>query len=645
MRRVVIWLGLACAAVLALEIVQAQNSRSARRFLPSRPRDPRILQSQQLIERREFGAAAELLTPYVASNPQDIDAAVQLGWCRYRLGLFSEAQETFSGALKAHPLADDARVGLGYAVLQLEGGDAAAKHFRAVLQRDGNHQDALEGMILAGRRSGVSTRLAAESLQASKRLASLSKTIRPELLPTAVERRVRPPVPDSVPLLAIARAVKDYIEINENGVWKPIFVQGFNLGVALPGKFSSEFPTDEALYSRWFEMIASMGSNTIRLYTLLPPEFYRALKSYNDSHPAGRLWLMQGVWTELPDKHDFSNEAYLREFHAETARVIDAVHGNLVLGPKPGHAYGVYNADASASVLGYIVGREWEPFAVADFNALHPNVTEFRGKWLEVSGGRAMECWVASVCDYAAEYEASRYRTIRPLTFANWPTLDPLPHPTESTRAEENAWRERLGLPVKESKTAVWEDDAVTLDATLIRPTPAMIAGFFAAYHIYPNFPDFMNVDPQYETSRDSEGPNRYFGYLQALKQYHGDQPVLVAEFGMSTSRGVAHVHPEGWNHGGVNEREQGVIVARMLRNIHDARYAGGIIFEFMDEWFKSTWSVSPFQSPSGRRQMWFDPEGPEESYGIVATRPDRVRITLDGATIDWSSVRVLSAR
>ncbi len=641
MRGVIIWTALLVGGGLALGMVHAQSSRS---FLPKRPRDLRADKAQELIAKREFGAAAQLLTEYVKDNPKDTDAALQLGWCQYRLGLFEEARVTFSAALSRNPVSDDARVGLGYAMLQLKGGEDAARYFRSVLVRDGNHQDALEGMIIAGRRAGVSTKVAAESLDASRRLSRLSKTMRPELLPSATEERPRPALPESVPLLTIARAVKDYIEINEDGTWRPIFVQGFNLGVALPGKFSAEFPTNEALYRNWLETIGSFGANCVRLYTLLPPEFYRALKAHNDTHPDARIWLMQGIWTELPDKHDFSDTVYLKEFHAETARVIDAVHGNLVLGPRAGHAFGVYNADASASVLGYIVGREWEPFAVADYNQLHSGVTEYRGKWLEVSAGRAMECWVASVCDYAADYEATQYRAIRPLTFANWPTLDPLNHPTESTRAEENSWRERLGLPVKVSKVAAWEDDAVTLDSTLIRPTPAMTAGFFAAYHIYPNFPDFMNLDPQYDGSRDSEGPNRYAGYLRALKDYHGDQPVLVAEFGMSTSRGVAHVHPQGWNHGGVNEREQGVLVARMLRNIHESRYAGGIIFEFMDEWFKSTWSVSPYQSPSGRRQMWFDAEGPEESYGVMATRPKRRRIRLDGDIADWNGVPALAS-
>src|SRR5512140_1954192 len=151
-----------------------------------------------------------------------------------------------------------------------------------------------------------------------------------------------------------------------------------------------------------------------------------------------------------------------------------------------------------------------------------------------------------------------------------------------------------------------------------------------------------MNTDPAYDGGRDFAGSSRYAGYLAALKAYHGDQPVIVAEFGMSTSRGVAHVHPQGWNHGGVSEQQQGELTARMLRDIYDNKYAGGIVFEFLDEWFKSTWSVAPFESPSDRRRMWFNAESPEESYGILATRPAGARIVLDGKSSDWQNVPIL---
>lgn len=47
-------------------------------------------------------------------------------------------------------------------------------------------------------------------------------------------------------------------------------------------KWFTEFSYDEALYLKWFEQIGAMNANTIRVYTLLPPQFYSALVYYNE---------------------------------------------------------------------------------------------------------------------------------------------------------------------------------------------------------------------------------------------------------------------------------------------------------------------------------------------------------------------------
>jgi hypothetical protein len=404
-----------------------------------------------------------------------------------------------------------------------------------------------------------------------------------------------------------------------------------NLGLALPGRWPTEFPEDPALYASWFDAIADLGANAVRAYTLLPPVFYRTLAAHNAAPGKPRLWLVQGVWTELPEKHDFARPEAIAEFEAEIARVIDAVHGNLELAPRPGHASGIYQADASASLLALVIGREWEPFAVRDYLAMQPGRRDWRGRWLRVRSGNAMERWVAARCDFAAGYEAERYGVLHPVTFANWPTLDPLRHPTESSRDEEDRWHKRLGLPALAPIADAWDNDLVEIDAARIVPTSAMEAGFFASYHIYPNYPDFLNLDPGYGAAKEG----RYAAYLRALKAHHGKQPVLVAEFGLSTSRGIAHVQPEGLHHGGISEADQGRLEGDLLRKIRDARYAGGIVFSWLDEWWKGTWSVARLEVPAERRRLWLNAESPEQNYGLIAARP-APPLKLDGRDDDW---------
>lgn len=617
---------------------------------------------RESVERAEAALAAgrleeaeRLLDEYLRRFPADLDARLRLGHCAHRRGQFSRAREIFSEVLRAKPGHLDALVGLGYATLQTEGPGEARAVFERVLAADGSNRDALRGLLLCGLRPDSSADLARRAEEAGRRLVQLDPSDRGSALSVvaleiasggAGELRPRAPEDPSKPLTAPFRAGRDCLEVAHGKSYRPIFVKGINLGTALPGRYPSEFPDDPRTYADWLEEISRLGANAVRVYTLHPPAFYRALAAHNAASGARRLWLLQGVWAELPPgHHDFSDPAYTAQLESEVARVVDAVHGNLVLGARPGRPSGSYDADVSADVLAFIVGREWEPFAVLDFNALRPRETSWSGRWFRVEGARAMECWLGRILDFTADYEARRYRAIRPVAFANWPTLDPLHHPTEATRAEEDAWRQTYGIPhASQLASAPWEDDAVSLDATRVLPTPVNPAGTFAAYHIYPNYPDFLDLEPAYARARDRQGPFRYAGYLEALGRHHGPQPVLVAEFGISTSRGIAHLEPGGAHHGGHDEREQGALLGRMLRAIHDAGMAGGVVFEWLDEWFKPTWSVAPLEVPAERRHLWFNAESPEQSYGLIAARPARAGIRVDGDPADWAALPALAA-
>jgi len=638
-----------CAVAFASLLATADSRQGA----PA-PDEPSLAQrAEAALAAGRIEEAERLFERHLERFPWDRTARARLGWCAYRRGEFPKAAEIFSALLASDPGDLDALVGAGYATLQTEGAAKAYPLFERVLASNGSHRDALRGVLLCGLRPGATPELLERAARAGARLLELD----PEDRETAVwlvavqakrggpgELRPRPSEAASARLRVPFRAGADYLEVETGGAYRPVFIRGVNLGAALPGRHPTEFPTEEGIYRALLEEIARLGANVVRVYTLHPPAFYRALRAHNDTAGSRRLWLVQGVWVELPpDGHDFSDPAYVADFEAEIARVVDAYHGNLVLAERPGRASGFYDADVSAEVLALIVGREWEPFAVRDYDASHPGEEGWSGRWFRVEKGRAMERWVARVLDFTVDYEARRYRTIRPVAFANWPTLDPLVHPTEATRAEEDAWRRRYGIPHAEKlASAPWEDDAASLDATRIEPTEANRAGTFASYHIYPNYPDFLNLEPAYDNGRDREGGLRYAGYLQALKNYHGRQPVLVAEFGISTSRGIAHLEPGGLHHGGHDEREQGRLLARLLRAIRDTGMAGGIVFELLDEWFKPTWSVAPLEIPAERRRLWFNAECPEESYGLLAARPARAGIRVDGDPADWAAIPVL---
>ena len=602
---------------------------------------------QRALERYDAGhpeEAAPLLEQAIEEGGAGPAYGALLGWSRLRLGELEAAAAAFTAAMAAGPAAE-ALTGLGFVRLRQGRVDEAASAFVAALAEDERIAEAWKGLGLVHRRRGepaaslIALERAADAAPDDAEARDLLMRARRERQITE-ELRPRGPVgPGAAPELRF-RAAAGRIEIRAGHRWRPFYVKGVNLGTALPGKFPVEFPDDAALYGRWFEEMSAMGANAVRLYTLHPPSLYRALSEHNRTRPDRKLWLIQGVWAELPPESDFADPVYRQELADEVRRVVDAVHGNLQLPARPGHAHGVYEADLSGDLLGWILGREWEPFAVSAFDAAG-GAPRFDGRYVHAEGS-PFEAWLGWLCDTAVAHETEYYGVQRPVAFTSWPTLDPLDHPTETTREEEWALQ-GLAVSEEERRKPAYDEDAVAVDASRLRATRDFAAGLFASYHAYPYYPDFLVLDPGYA----AHPRGGYFAYLAELRRHHGEMPVLIAEFGVPSSRGIAHLHPEGLHHGGHDEGKQGEIDARLARDIHDAGMAGGIVFEWLDEWFKRNWIVSRRQSPAERVPLWFSAQDAEQNFGLIATQPGGTgsRIVLDGSLDDWAATTPLLSK
>ncbi|MFO7896171.1 MAG: polysaccharide deacetylase family protein [Candidatus Cloacimonadales bacterium] len=394
--------------------------------------------------------------------------------------------------------------------------------------------------------------------------------------------------------------------------WNSIFLKGVNLGAALPGKFPSEFPTDFDLYLQWFQQMAAMNSNVVRVYTIFPPVFYEAFAQYNLLYGDKPLYLLQGVWATVPTDHNYHNPRFQYEFQLEIKDVIDVINGNAVIEPEKGKASGVYISDVSKFTIGYILGREWEPQSVTYTNQ-NVNLNSFAGEFISLPQGTAMEAWLAAMMDYTIKYEVVKYQKQRPVSFVNWLPLDPMHHESEY---------------IENDKVREYDNDLETVDFAKFFQTDLVKAGIFASYHAYPYYPDFVYLDKQYRTE------NNYLSYLEDLKAHCPDMPLIIAEYGVPSSRGNSHYTPYGMDQGGHNEREQAQINQVLTKNIWESDCGGAVIFEWMDEWFKFNWMVMDFEQPQHRRKYWHNKENPEQNFGILAV--ENRTINLDGKTDDW---------
>lgn len=415
-----------------------------------------------------------------------------------------------------------------------------------------------------------------------------------------------------------------YFYINKFGKWQKEFIKGVNIGAAKPGVFPGELAITRDDYLRWFKYIGQMNANTIRVYTILKPEFYDALYEYNKSS-LNPIYVMQGIWIneeDIANLKDAFNPEINDRFRSDIKNTIDIIHGNCLLPEEKGHASGKYTKDVSKYFTGWILGIEWDPEFVIGTNDKNGDKSFFDGKYLYTKDASPFEAWLASAGDYAIEYETKKYSMQRPLSFTNWVTTDMLEHPNEP-------------LP---------NEDMVSVNTEHIKRKEAFIPGLFASYHIYPYYPDFMNYDKKYADFKDSDGTiNTYKAYLGDLIKEHR-VPVLVAEFGVPSSRGKAHdnIHM-GFNQGNIDEKTQGEMDAFMLKNIYDEGYAGGLVFTWQDEWFKRTWNTMDFDIPD-RRGLWSNTQTNEQRFGVLAFDPgkDKRVSYVDGDISEWKDEKPL---
>lgn len=401
-----------------------------------------------------------------------------------------------------------------------------------------------------------------------------------------------------------------------------MFMRGVNIGATEPGLFPGDLTISYDTYYRWFGYISEMNCNCIRIYTLMPPQFYQALGDFNKK-AKNRLYLYQGIWVNEEDIERLSdtyaeNEKILNDFTTDAVNLVNVIHGKAKIAETAGEAYGTYNTDVSPWLVGWIIGIEWDPNFVINTNNQHPDKKDYDGKYLYTQTASPFEAFLCRVGDALIKHEAETYKFQVPLAFSNWITTDPLTHPNEPH----------------------FDEDKTTVNTENVK-SRNFGPGMFASYHIYPYYPDSLNYQEDYlEYTDDSGKVNTYEAYLEDLKLAH-TMPIIVAEFGIPTSRGMGHESVMGYNQGMVDETAQGAMLIDMLGSIENAKYAGGIVFTWQDEWFKRTWNNVMFDI-ADRRPYWSNIQTTEQCFGLLAFDPGKESMAayVDGDVSEWKNTQ-----
>lgn len=419
-------------------------------------------------------------------------------------------------------------------------------------------------------------------------------------------------------LKLVSRVEGETLSYYADGKWHSQFLYGVNLGATTPGHHPGELSPNYDDYRRWFAGMEEAGLEVVRIYTVLPPEFYTALIDHN-KEAKEKLWLIQGIWSpeeELIEELDAYLPEITEKFHREIDMVVCAVYGLGEILPTPGKASGNYTQSVAPYLLAWMVGTEWYPYMVDNTNEEHTDKKPFNGDYFtNVSQASPFEAWLAEILEKLAVLETEQGWQ-HPISFVNWVTTDPLSHPNEP----------------------FYKEDMVSVDPMHIVPTAKWQGGYFAAYHVYPYYPDLLRFQQEYQEYENKHGEKEpYEAYLVELKEHHAGIPLVISEFGIPSSRGMAHRGTLDRNQGMHTEKEQGEMVISMFEAMRNAGLAGGVLFAWQDEWFKHTWNTMDLELPSDRRPMWLNRLTNEENFGLVAVDPGHItRVYLDGDIKDW---------
>ena len=466
-------------------------------------------------------------------------------------------------------------------------------------------------------------------------------------------------VQSDAPVTTFMKTDEDTIYMERDGAYAPFEIRGVNMGVGLPGHFATDYAIDQETYLRWFEQIQDLGANTVRVYTILQDDFYNAFYAYNTQREeAGEepLWLIHGVWVNdyVQNSHrDAYDDDFLQTLLDDCKTLVDILHGERSLALGRGLGSGSYRKDVSQWVIAYILGVEWEDVTVAFTNESNPGRSQYRGAYMVTTeDATPFEAMLAQVGDSIISYETGRYREQRLVAFSNWPTTDPFLYPADIT--------------TQFMKCA-------QVDVEHIKTTDAFLSGYFASYHVYPYYPDYLHnvLDPlglvdsrkrdmseyyftveggvPYEEMMtgdrqvdyyDADGHlNTYYAYLKILNRYH-TVPVVISEYGVSTGRGMAQRdYYTGRNQGRMTEREQGYALIDCYEDIINAGCAGGCVFTWQDEWFKRTWNTM-HAVDLDNTPYWSDYQTNEQYFGLLAFDPGEEKSVcyVDGDVSEWNA-------
>ncbi len=413
-------------------------------------------------------------------------------------------------------------------------------------------------------------------------------------------------------------------QILKNNNWQDFGKFGaVNLGITKPGFEPGEVSLKYNDYMLRFKYLKVLGVNVIRVYALLQPDFYKAIHDWNNENVDHQMYVLHGTaFPELEMEHNNGTDAYdphvtelMTHFITTTVRGVygggQTIYRYDYSNNQKKPVYGDYKYDISDYLLGWVMSGEISPYCIWATNTNKDNLDErfstkkqfslYAGQYFSATPQSSrFENWVAEMFDLLAK-ESMKFGHMSPISHTNWVTTDGRTHPNEpriNTRDFDSVedWQE-FDL---HHFSFNWE------------------AGMFFNQHAYPYYPELVKFGTPDKPEIIAKHADPFYQYLQDIRNYYNEYPLIITEFGLPTSVGISSMEREyGRNHGFNTERHQGEAMHQMMLGmINEVGIDGFCVFQLLDEWFKKSWNTLKLDA---NRARWKNALTSEQYFGIFS--------------------------
>lgn len=360
-------------------------------------------------------------------------------------------------------------------------------------------------------------------------------------------------------------------QIATNGAYKEFNLKAANINLDEPG--SSDSSRNYSYYKQILDEAVDMGLNTVRVYDLAPPEFYRALYDVNEKKD-NTLYLIQTVKAGANENRK-----------EEVDEIFEAIHGKgtveRTLSNNKKEKWS-YIHDVSPYVISYV--------ADVDVLAQNNEQNSYNGKYLSATGSVSN---YAEIVDYMYDSQKTKYNNILPVG---------------------------LHVDINKLSKSFWNqsDNEKLIDLTGLNVNDDVSEKFYIASN--PNITDsnFQNNQKKFATYNDAEGTFYYGGYIQYIKSIVTPYPLLIDGFGISTN---GNIYATNETYSGLSETSQGEVDVRMLDAILTNGCVGGIIADLNDSWSSASGKAAQAIVPITNNCLWHDLTDPAQTTGILAVK------------------------